>query len=76
MLGASATVFTHQLRQLLILAGALERLRQDPAMLRQFNIANTWVPAWRYSADPADHNDAEDFLAAVDAMRTWINNNI
>jgi HEPN domain-containing protein len=76
VLAAAGTVFTHQLRTLMLLAGALDRLRQNQAAWRQFNVANGWLPAWRYSADLASREDAEGFLAAVDAIRNWIEANV
>jgi hypothetical protein len=39
-------------------------------------MVNRWVPAWRYTADLSNRDDAEDFLAAVDKVSLWIENNI
>jgi len=75
-LAGAGTVFTHQLRTLLTLAGSLNRLRQNAAIWRRFNDANRWLPAWRYTADLADREEAEEFLTAVDAVRQWIEHNI
>jgi hypothetical protein len=41
-----------------------------------FNIVNRWVPAWRYTANLSNREDAEDFLDAVDKIRYWIEHNI
>ncbi len=76
VLGARATVFTHQLEVLLRLADGLGRLRKNAALWRQFNLVNRWVPAWRYSADLSKRDDAEDFLEAVEKLSNWIENNV
>jgi len=75
-LAGAATVFTHQLRTLLTLSGGLDRLRQNATLWRRFNDANLWLPAWRYTADLASRDEAEEFLAAIDAVRQWIGHNI
>jgi len=72
----SSAVFTHQLRTLLTLSGGLDRLRQNATLWRRFNDANLWLPAWRYTADLASRDEAEEFLAAIDAVRQWIGHNI
>lgn len=76
VLSAQASVFTHQLELLLRLAHGLERLRQSEEHWRLFNMVNRWVPAWRYTADRSNPEDAEDFLAAVARISQWIENNI
>jgi HEPN domain-containing protein len=75
-LAGQATVFTHQLEGLLRLANALGRLRQNVDQWRLFNKVNRWVPAWRYNADLSNHDEAEDFLEAVEKMLRWIEQNI
>ena len=76
ILPVQATIFTHQLELLVRLANGLERLRGDEEHWRLFNMVNRWVPAWRYTADQSTPHDAEDFLAAVDKISRWIENNI
>lgn len=76
VLAGAATVFTHQLRALLILAGSLERLRQNKQLWRDFSVVNLWFPAWRYSSDLSSRDEAEGFLAAVESIRHWVANNI
>lgn len=71
-LAAQETIFTHQPDLLLRLTQGIDRLRQNEAMWRSFNIVNRWVPAWRYSADPSNCEDAEDFLKAVEELSHWI----
>lgn len=71
-----ATIFTHHLEDLLRLSEGLDRLRQNVQLWRQFNIVNRWVPAWRYTADLSKRDDAEDFLAAVEQVGQWIDNNV
>jgi HEPN domain-containing protein len=76
ILAAQATVFTHQLELLLRLTNAIDRLRQNQEHWRLFNMVNRWVPAWRYTADQANADDAKDFLEAVEKVSRWIENNI
>lgn len=76
VLGAHATVFTHHLEVLLRLTAGTDRLRKDQALWRLFTLVNQWVPAWRYSANVSDADDATDFMAAVEAVSRWIENNI
>lgn len=76
VLGGQATIFTHQLETLLRLTGGLDRLRQNEPLWRSFNMVNRWVPAWRYSADLSNSEDAKDFLEAVEKLVHWIEHNI
>lgn len=76
VLGGQATIFTHQLETLLRLTGGLDRLRQNEPLWRLFNMVNRWVPAWRYSADLSNSDDAKDFLEAVEKLVHWIEHNI
>jgi len=39
-------------------------------------IVNRWIPAWRYTADLSNCQDAEDFLEAVENLMRWIDNNV
>lgn len=75
-LPAQSTVFTHQLEVLLRLTKAFDRLRQSEGHWRSFNRVNRWVPAWRYSADLSNKDDANDFLEAVKKVSLWIEHNI
>lgn len=76
ILAAHATAFTHQLELLLRLTNAIDRLRQNEEHWRMFNMVNRWVPAWRYTADFSNAEDATDYLAAVDQVSHWIQNNV
>ena len=76
ILSVQTSIFTHQLELLLRLANGLERLRQNEEHWRLFNMVNRWVPAWRYTADLPNREDAEDFLAAVSKVSQWIENNV
>jgi hypothetical protein len=76
ILATQESVFTHQLELLLRLAHGLERLRQSEEHWRLFNMVNRWVPAWRYTADLSNPEDAADFLAAVGRVSQWIDHNI
>jgi HEPN domain-containing protein len=71
-----ATIFTHQLEVLLRLAEGLDRLRQNELLWRSFHLVNRWVPAWRYSADLSNREDAEDLLEAVEKLSHWIDHNV
>ncbi len=76
VLSAQATIFTHQLEVLLGLAEGGDRLRQNEPLWRLFNLVNRWVPAWRYSADLSNRENAEDFLEAVKKVAHWIESNL
>jgi HEPN domain-containing protein len=76
MLSVRVTVFTHQLEVLFRLSNGFDRLRQNEEHWRLFNMVNRWLPAWRYTADLSNREDAEDFLDAVDMISRWIENNI
>jgi hypothetical protein len=76
LLADDATVFSHQLETLVRLNQGLDRLRHNQSLWRSFNIANRWVPAWRYSVDLSNQNDAEDFLEAVEEVAHWIDHNL
>jgi len=71
-----ATVFTHHLELLLRLTQTFDRLRQNRIFWPQFNIVNSWIPAWRYSSNLANRQDAQVFLKAVKNVMDWIDNNI
>ena len=72
----NASIYTHQLMALLQLTGAANRMRRDPATWIQFSLVHRWMPAWRYSADLSNEEDAADFLRAVDKILIWIDGNI
>jgi HEPN domain-containing protein len=76
ILADRATVFTHHLELLLRLTQSFDRLRQSQTLWPEFNIVNRWIPAWRYTVNLSNHQDAEDFLEAVDNIINWIKNNI
>jgi len=76
LLAAQTTIFTHQLELLLRLTSAIDRLRQNEEYWRLFNLVNRWVPAWRYTADLSNSDDAKDFVAAVEKLSQWIENNV
>jgi hypothetical protein len=76
LLPAQSTVFTHQLEISLRLTNGRERLRQNQQLWQMFAKVNRWVPAWRYTADLSNREDATDFLEAVERVSHWIENNI
>ena len=75
-LTAHETIFTHQLEALLKLTQGLDRLRQNQSLWRAFNTVNRWIPAWRYTANLTNREDAEDFMRAVEQIMHWIDTNI
>lgn len=76
LLATDATVFTHHLEALLELTQTTHRLRQNRELWSSFNIVNRWVPAWRYTVTVTTGEDAQDFLHAVERVRSWIDNNV
>jgi len=76
VLTTNATVFTHQLEALLRLTQGLHRLQQNRTMWLLFIVVNRWIPAWRYTADLSNRQDAEEFLEAIEKIRDWIEHNI
>ena len=78
LLSEQRTIFTHQLEALLRLVPGWERLRQkrNQGLWQDFNIVNTWMPAWRYSADQSKGDDAHEFLEAVGKIALWIEHNV
>jgi hypothetical protein len=76
ILSSRQTVFTHQLEQLLRLSGRMSALRRQADLWRSFNIANRWVPAWRYNTSLSSKEDATDYLEAVVSVSQWIENNV
>jgi hypothetical protein len=76
ILPSKATVFTHQLELLLRLTSGIDRLRQNREQWQLFNLVNRWVPAWRYTADLSNGDDAADFVAAVETLSLWIEDNV
>jgi len=75
LLANQATVFTHQLELLLRFTPTFDRLRQNRKFWPLFNLVNRWIPAWRYTSDLANRQDAEDFLEAVEDIMNWLENN-
>jgi hypothetical protein len=75
-LAQQASIFTHNLGMLLGLTGRREAMRQNEQAWRHFNVVNTWLPAWRYSPVEAAPEEATSFLAAVDGVAKWIENNV
>jgi len=75
-LAEHATVFTHHLELLLRLTQRFDQLRQHRLLWPQFVLVNRWLPAWRYTADVANRQDAADFLAAVAQIMQWLEHNV
>jgi hypothetical protein len=75
LLAADITVFTHHLERLLGLLPGQGRLRADQAAWRQFNVVNRWIPAWRYSPNRPEAEEAEAFFFAIGHIVHWIETN-
>lgn len=73
---AGRSVFTHGLEHLLRMAGGWERMRQSRETWAAFAVVNSWLPAWRYTADLSNSDVATAFLAAVDRVVQWVENNV
>ena len=71
-----SSLFDHRIELYLGASGRLDALRSNRGLWRSFNVANRWIPSWRYNPDQSNRADAEDFLSAVDAMLEWIRNNV
>jgi HEPN domain-containing protein len=76
VLAEHTTVFTHHLELLLRLTQRFEQLRRHRLLWPQFTLVNRWIPAWRYTADMANRQDATDFLEAVTQIMQWIEHNV
>jgi HEPN domain-containing protein len=76
ILTEQATVFTHHLELLLRLSQRLDQLRQHQMLWPQFALVNRWIPAWRYTADLANRQDAADFLEAITQIMQWLEHNV
>jgi HEPN domain-containing protein len=71
-----SSLFDHRIELYVGASGRLDALRSNRDLWRSFNVANRWIPSWRYNPDQSNRADAEDFLSAVDAMLEWIRNNV
>jgi hypothetical protein len=76
VLAEHATVFTHHLELLLRLTQRLDQLRQHRTLWPQFALVNRWIPAWRYTAEVPNRQDAATFLEAVTQIVQWIEHNV
>jgi HEPN domain-containing protein len=76
LLASPVSIDSHGLELLLKLTGGMDRLRSNPTLLRSFNTANRWVPAWRYNPDLSNSDDAEAFLEAIDLVLHWVEDNV
>jgi hypothetical protein len=74
-LRAEGTIVIHPFYPLLNLTGAIARLQADPKLWKEFTTVNEWIPAWRYSPDRSNRDDAEDFLNAVRTIKRWVESN-
>ena len=70
------SIYTHNLNVLLEITRSSDRLKQNSEICNTFNLVNRWMPAWRYSTDEHDSQDAEEFMDAVARLIQWINNNV
>jgi len=70
------SIYTHNLDILLEITKSSDRLKQNAEICRTYNLVNRWMPAWRYSTDEYNSQDAIEFMEAVAKLIHWINNNI
>ena len=66
-----ATIYDHRIELYVQAADVSEQLRGDQKTYKEFVKANTWLPSWRYHPGLSNHDDAEDFLGAVNSMLHW-----
>jgi len=76
LIAESDSLFDHRIELYVRVSGRLDAMRQDKVVWPAFNLANRWIPSWRYNPDRSNMDDAEDFLHAVDTVIQWIRNNI
>jgi HEPN domain-containing protein len=76
LIPGDATLYDHRIELYLRAGGGLDAMKNEAAQWSRFVIANRWCPSWRYDPDLSRPEDAEDFLAAVDAVLVWIGNNL
>jgi HEPN domain-containing protein len=74
--GEEPRVFSHDLENLLRLAGGRERLRKSPLWKSFSAHVNAWQPNWRYDPLEGEQEEAELFVKAVQALLPWIENNL
>jgi hypothetical protein len=70
------SLYDHRLDLYLRAAGGLDRLKNDWTAWRDYNLANRWLPSWRYNPDLSCREDSEDFLGAVDGVLGWLEGNL
>ena len=76
ILPAHATVFTHQLEDLLRLTPGYNRLIRNREMLPLFNKVNQWTPNWRYTSKSTHRREATEFMTSIESFMQWVNNNL
>jgi hypothetical protein len=74
--GNSTRSRTRYLELLLRLTQRFGQLRQHRMLWPQFTLVNRWIPAWRYTADLANRQDATDFVEAVAQLMQWLEHNV
>ncbi len=76
VLAEQATMLTPHLEVLLRFIQRLDHRRQPRMLWPQCVLVNRWIPAWRYTADAGNRQDATDFLEAVLQIMRWLEHNV
>jgi HEPN domain-containing protein len=76
MMPGHQSVHTHSLEQLFLLTSSLPRLAGNRPVLQSLAVANQWIPAWRYSGQPANQRQAERFVDSIATLVQWVEHNI
>lgn len=51
LISEDSSLFDHRIELYLRASGRLDALKDDIVLWRSFNIANRWIPSWRYNPD-------------------------
>jgi len=76
LISEDSSLFDHRIELYLRALGRFDALKDDIVLWRAFNIANRWIPSWRYNPDLSNLAAGKEFLSAVDTMLKWMTNNI
>jgi len=53
----------------------IRRANTDGSSVEVLLPVNNWMPAWRYTANQSNREEAENFLKAVEQVLDWISHN-
>ena len=69
-------IYTHSLRKLLRLTDRSQIMEANRDLWPRFVTVNLWQPAWRYTANLSNRDEAADFVAASRAVVEWLGANV